>query len=289
VRNERDNIVSNAVAGPKTTRRDLLELVAGYVEESVLVTSADLDAPGPEILYVNTSFTKMTGYAASELIGKSPRLMQGPMTDRRILDRLKATVAEGGDFISRAINYRRDGSQFELEWIITHLRDQDGKTTHLVAVQRDITGIQRAAAALAEVDDELRVLGARLVTAFEDLEQAERLAAHAQRMNSLGRMARGIGHDLENSLAPMAWILEELEAEPSLQPGAVGRLEQIRTNLDHAISLNQRLLDFAGGKDETPRSSMVVDNAIEEAIDLTRSHGRHRGLRSRSTVPMSRA
>ena len=69
MRNERDNIVSNAVAGPKTTRRDLLELVAGYVEESVLVTSADLDAPGPEILYVNTSFTKMTGYAASELIG----------------------------------------------------------------------------------------------------------------------------------------------------------------------------------------------------------------------------
>ena len=263
--------MGQVVVGSRTPRRNLLELAAGYVEDSVLVTSIDMELPGPEILYVNTAFTKMTGYAASELIGKSPRLMQGPLTDRRTLDRLKAAVAHGDDFIARAINYRRDGTPFELEWIITHLRDTDGRSTHLVAVQRDITGIERAAAELAAVDDELRVLGARLITAVEDLERAERLTLHAQRMAALGRMARGISHDLEDSLAPMAWILEELEADTTLRSDTLARLGQIRSNLDHAIGLNQRLLEFAGGKDQAPRQTLDVRAAVEEVIDLTRS------------------
>ena len=51
-------------------RTDLLQLAAGYAEESVIITTAEHEQPGPEILYVNTAFTKMSGYSAPELIGK---------------------------------------------------------------------------------------------------------------------------------------------------------------------------------------------------------------------------
>ena len=51
--------------------------------EAILITSADLDAPGPCIEYVNPAFTRMTGYEANEVVGRSPRLLQGPATDPR--------------------------------------------------------------------------------------------------------------------------------------------------------------------------------------------------------------
>src|SRR5262249_14280264 len=47
-------------------------------DESVVVTTAQLDRPGPQIVYVNSAFTKMTGYAPEEVIGKTPPILQGP-------------------------------------------------------------------------------------------------------------------------------------------------------------------------------------------------------------------
>ena len=62
-----------------------IELIATAVEsakDSIVITDAQLSEPGPIILYVNPAFTEMTGYAAQEVVGKSPRFLQGPETDR---------------------------------------------------------------------------------------------------------------------------------------------------------------------------------------------------------------
>ena len=218
-------------------RRDLLELAAGYAEQSVIVTTPEAELPGPEILYVNTSFTRMTGYSASELIGQTPRILQGPATDRTQLDRLKSELAAGNDFIARTTNYRRDGSPFQIEWIITHLRNDDGNTTHYVAVQRDITGIERAAEALQEVDAELRELGAQLVAAVRDLQQAEIQMARAERMNAMGRLARGITHDLTNSLGPASLVLGVLAEDDELTDEQLNHIHSAQANIGHALAL----------------------------------------------------
>ncbi len=267
---------------PVERSRDLFELAAGFAEESVIVTTPDLDAPGPTILYVNDAYTKMTGYSASEVLGRSPRFMQGPRTRRSTLDRLKEAINAGEDFIAREINYRRDGTPFELEWIITHLRDAQGRTTHLIAVQRDITGIERAAAGLAVFDEELRVLGSRLLRALATLHRTERQMARSERMNALGRMARGITHDLQDSLAPIAWMLDFLDEDPSLGNEARSRVDGIRSNLEHAMSLNQRLRDFAGtdAATDSETSELPAREIIAEAVDLVSSQ------RSRSGQPI---
>ena len=57
--------------------------------ESVLVTTADLDPPGPTILYVNPAFEKMTVWSRAYVVGKSPRILQGPHTDRRVFADLR--------------------------------------------------------------------------------------------------------------------------------------------------------------------------------------------------------
>jgi two-component system CheB/CheR fusion protein len=109
------------------------------VDEAVVITSSDLDHPGPRILYVNAAFTHMTGYVPHEVVGLSPRILQGPLTDRAVLQHIKAELREKGHFFGEAINYRKDGSQYTVEWLITALRDSSGHIAQWVAIQRDVT------------------------------------------------------------------------------------------------------------------------------------------------------
>lgn len=68
--------------------------------------------PGYPIVYANPAFTLMTGYEPEEVIGKSPSILQGPKTDQEVIDRLKMDITHGRVFNGRAINYRKDGSEF---------------------------------------------------------------------------------------------------------------------------------------------------------------------------------
>ena len=119
-----------------------LRLLKAAVEasgEAVLITSAETDEPGPVIAYANPAFMRMTGYEAHEVIGRSPRLLQGPDTERSVLDRMRAALAAGEPFQGEAVNYRKDGSTYTVEWLITPVREVDGRVTHWVSTQRDVT------------------------------------------------------------------------------------------------------------------------------------------------------
>lgn len=71
----------------------LLEYVMTYTNDAILITEAEpLDSPGPRILYVNDAFTRMTGYSPEEVIGRSPRILQGPKTDKKELKRLSEAL-----------------------------------------------------------------------------------------------------------------------------------------------------------------------------------------------------
>ena len=118
----------------------LIEAAIQHVSEAVVITTTELDPPGPEIVYVNEGFCRMTGYAAEEVVGKTPRIFQGLKTDRVELDRLRQHLSRGEPFEGgEVINYRKDGSEYVLDWHIVPLRDDAGGITHWLAGQRDIT------------------------------------------------------------------------------------------------------------------------------------------------------
>ncbi len=121
---------------------ETLRLFRSAVEqsgESIMITDAELDLPGPRIIFVNPAFTRMTGYGSQEVIGKTPRILQGPRTDRHVLQRLRHCLDSGDEFDGEAINYRKDGSEYYQEWQIAPIRDGNGSVTHFIATQRDIT------------------------------------------------------------------------------------------------------------------------------------------------------
>ena len=107
--------------------------------ESILVTAADLESPGPTIVYANPAFERMTGWSKEEIVGQSPRVLQGPSTDRSIFNDLKRRIRHGETWEGRATNYRKDGQEFIMEWSIAPICDEGGAIYQYVAVQRDVT------------------------------------------------------------------------------------------------------------------------------------------------------
>jgi PAS domain S-box-containing protein len=85
----------------------LLKTAIEQSNESVMIMTAQLDPPGPQIVYVNSAFTKMTGYTFEEVIGKTPRILAGPKTDRAVLERLRKDCATGKVFHGETIKYRK--------------------------------------------------------------------------------------------------------------------------------------------------------------------------------------
>ena len=135
----------------------LLEAAIRNDYDSIVITELTLEEPGPRIVYVNDGFEKMTGYEREEVIGKTPRILQGPKTERETLDRLRESLIEGKAFFGQTINYRKDGSEFVNQWDIHPLVDHDGKITHWVSYQHDITERKRVEQSLVDskvdVDD----------------------------------------------------------------------------------------------------------------------------------------
>ncbi len=123
---------------------ELLESAIRYDYDSILITELELDDPGPIIVYVNDGFCEMTGYSREEVIGKTPRLLQGPKTDPEVLERLKQSLHEGKSFFGQTINYRKDGTEFVNQWDIHPLYNKESEITHWVSYQHDITRRKRA-------------------------------------------------------------------------------------------------------------------------------------------------
>ena len=118
----------------------LLKILADNSFDSILVTDTSADN---RIIYANKAFKKLTGHDPAAVIGKSPSLLQGPGTDRKVIDRLGAALKTGGRFEGRAVNYKKDGTPFVMNWRMMPLK-VSGKIVAWVAIQREAVSVTSA-------------------------------------------------------------------------------------------------------------------------------------------------
>jgi PAS domain S-box-containing protein len=246
--------LSRQVVAQLELRRSLtqLRLLGSAVEqskESIVITDAELDLPGPKIIFVNRAFTQMTGYTAAEAIGKTPRILQGARTDKTVLARLRKNLEHGEVFAGEAVQYRKDGTEYDQEWQIAPLRDAGGKITHFVAIQHDIT-------------------------------ERKRLEGHlfqSQKMETVGKLAGGIAHEFNSIMTAIIGHSELLLADlPPENPPAKSAAE-IRHAADRAATLTRQLLAY--GRKQILQPEILDLNAVIVGMENTLLHLMGRDVR----------
>jgi PAS domain S-box-containing protein len=140
------------------------ELKKIHTKKCLVITDNQLEKPHPIILWANKEMEKLTGYTLEELKANSPRVLQGPDTDRKTLDRLRATLERGAIFEGGIVNYRKNGTKFYKAWRIAPIKDDDGKVLYYFAVHKETTPeeCQKALQKIAKLqNDVLARLGSR--------------------------------------------------------------------------------------------------------------------------------
>lgn len=122
------------------TRLKLLESVILKTNDAVVIT--EILSKGPiknSIIFVNQSYSKMTGYSLEEVFGKSPALLQGVNTDKEILKKVKASMDVFEPCQYEVINYKKNGEEFWSSISLSPISDSQGLYTHWIAIKRDTT------------------------------------------------------------------------------------------------------------------------------------------------------
>jgi PAS domain S-box-containing protein len=104
---------------------------------SVVITDARL--PDNPIVWVNSGFTRTTGYLADEAIGRNPRFLQGPETDPAVIAEMRQSIAEARPSMVTLVNYRADGSTFWNSVSTAPVFDEDGGVIGFIGIQVDVT------------------------------------------------------------------------------------------------------------------------------------------------------
>lgn len=99
----------------------------------------DVRKSGQPIVYVNRRFEQITGYSAEEAVGRNCKFLQGDDTDQPEIDKLRRAVELRQSCHVVLRNYRKDGSLFHNELLISPVTDDQGEVTHFVGLQREVT------------------------------------------------------------------------------------------------------------------------------------------------------
>lgn len=141
-------------------RLRLLESAIQQANDSIVITTAGQNAPGSKVVFVNQAFSKMTGYSAEEVMNNPSVVQQGTITER-------SELPQGDAFCIETATAHRDGTQFNLEWQIAPIRDDNGKVTHFIIIQRDVTERKKAEEEVKAYQEQLRSLASELSLAEE--------------------------------------------------------------------------------------------------------------------------
>ncbi|MGQ7297250.1 SpoIIE family protein phosphatase [Quadrisphaera sp. KR29] len=158
---------------------------SAVVATGLSFTVADAGDPDVALAWVNPAFTAVTGYTFEEAVGRNCRFLQGPGTDPEVRRQLRDAVRAGESITATLLNYRKDGSAFWNQLALSPVRDAEGRVTHVVGIQTDVSG---RVAADAERD---RALAAERAARAEAEKARQRLALLAEVTRQLSSTTDG--------------------------------------------------------------------------------------------------
>ncbi|MCB1559449.1 MAG: response regulator [Alphaproteobacteria bacterium] len=135
----------------------ILSQMSDYTTDAIVITKSIQEDrnQGPEIVYVNKSFTTLTGYEREDVIGKTPKILQGEKTDKKTLARISNAITNKRGITAELLNYSKDGYEY---WVEINLNPiicpESGECVYFLATERDITERKNAESMLLRAIEE---------------------------------------------------------------------------------------------------------------------------------------
>lgn len=189
-----------------------LAMVARETDNAVIRTDAD-----GGIEWVNAGFTKLTGYSFAEVKGRKPgSFLQGPKTSPEAIKLIRKHVTEASIVETEILNYSKAGKEYWVSLRIQPLFAPDGRLKGFFSINSDIT--KRVNEALKQ--------------------------RRSQRLESIGTLAGGVAHDLNNSIAPVLMLCDILRAQ---YPKESQLIDAVESSAKRGAGMVKHLLTFAKG------------------------------------------
>ena len=195
-----------------SAERDRLASAIEQIDEMVVIL--DLDRT---ICYVNPAFERITGFSRDEALGKSADILKSGAHTEQFYTAVWHTLHRGESWTGRFINRKKDGTLYTDETTITPILNSRGRVTNYVEIKRDITS---------------------------ELEMRERLS-QSDKEESLGRLAGGIAHDLNNLLSPILGYSEILSTREEIPASLIKMIQNIHQAGIKSRNLVRQLLAFS--------------------------------------------
>ncbi|MFA6546519.1 MAG: PAS domain S-box protein, partial [Limisphaerales bacterium] len=215
-----------------------------------------LDRSG-RIEWVNAAFTTLTGYGTAEAAGKNSRdLVKSGRHDTAFYKKLWSTILAGNVWHGEITNRRKNGTLYTEDMTITPLKSERGEITNFIAIKQDIT----------------------------ERKSLEKQFLRSQRMESIGLLAGGIAHDLNNVLAPILMGAEMLRMDANAEDEqTLSQLDEIAQSARRGADIVKQVLTFARGI-EGARVTLHPRHIIKDMVRMVRETF-PRNIRIRSALP----
>lgn len=194
------------------------------------------------IQYVNPAFEKTSLYTREEVTGHPFDILKGENQHDAFWDDMWITLEGGNVWAGRIGNRRKDGAAYEVERTMSPIRDNNGKITNYVSVERDMTE-------QAGLESELR---------------------QAQKMQAIGTLAGGIAHDFNNILAAMIGFTELALDDVEKGTRTARHLDHVRKAGYRGRELVKQILTFSRQGEQEKRPVQMTP-IVREVLKLMRA------------------
>jgi len=214
----------------------LRERAIEALDVGVSITDATKD--DHPIVYINQRLCELTGYSKEELLGQGVRILQKNNKQQPEHLQIQAAQAKGESVQVQFQSTRKDGSQYMDGLSLSPVFDDNGKLTHYIGINQDVT--------------------AKLAT--------EAKLHHSQKIDAVGQLTGGIAHDFNNHLSVILGNLELLSMDIT-NPEHREHIHEATSAAKMGARLTHRLLTFARQGQLEP-TILNPNKHILEAIEL---------------------
>ncbi len=265
--------ISTDISERKQAEEQLRTLTTAVEQSPGSIVLTDLEA---HILYVNKAFEEASGYAAEEVLGRNPRIMQSGETPPEVFSEMWATLSEGRIWRGELSNRRKNGEIYVESAIISPVRRADGSVSHYLGIKQDITEQKRNEAELIRHRLHLESL---VEERTRELALAKEAAESANRAKSafLANMSHEIRTPL-NAVLGMARIMKR----DGVSPHQADKLAKIDTAAEHLLAVINDILDLSkieADKFILEEEEFALETLVGNVATMIQDRAQAKGLR----------